>query len=136
MAKTLERVLLIDDDSACNFFNRRLLKNRGSSIQVQEARNGREALTLVKQAAENNQLPHLVFLDLNMPVMSGWEFLNEFKKLPEAQKQQTVIIVLSSSINPDDQARAKSYPEVAGYKIKYLSDESLGQIIEEHFGKD
>lgn len=135
MNKVLQTVLLVDDDNACNFFNRRLLKNKYSITQVQEARNGRDAIAIVKQAAEGNQpLPHLIFLDLNMPVMSGWEFLNEFKKLPDAVKQQVVIIILSSSINPDDKARAKTYTEVAAYENKYLTDESLARIIEEHFG--
>lgn len=135
MNKVLQTVLLVDDDNACNFFNRRLLKNKHSITQVQEARNGRDALAIIKQAAEGNQtLPNLIFLDLNMPVMSGWEFLNEFKKLPDAVKQQVVIIILSSSINPDDKARAKTYAEVAAYENKYLNDESLARIIEEHFG--
>ncbi len=135
MNKVLQTVLLVDDDNACNFFNRRLLKNKHSITQVQDARNGRDALAIIKQAAEGNQtLPNLIFLDLNMPVMSGWEFLNEFKKLPDAVKQQVVIIILSSSINPDDKARAKTYTEVAAYENKYLTDESLARIIEEHFG--
>ncbi len=135
MNKVLQTVLLVDDDNACNFFNRRLLKNKHSITQVQEARNGRDAIAIIKQAAEANQpLPNLIFLDLNMPVMSGWEFLNEFKKLPDAVKQQVVIIILSSSINPDDKARAKTYTEVAAYENKYLTDESLARIIEEHFG--
>ncbi len=135
MNKVLQTVLLVDDDNACNFFNRRLLKNKHSITQVQDARNGRDALAIIKQAAEANQpLPNLIFLDLNMPVMSGWEFLNEFKKLPDAVKQQVVIIILSSSINPDDKARAKTYAEVAAYENKYLNDESLARIIEEHFG--
>ncbi len=135
MNKVLQTVLLVDDDNACNFFNRRLLKNKHSITQVQDARNGRDALAIIKQAADANQpLPNLIFLDLNMPVMSGWEFLNEFKKLPDAVKQQVVIIILSSSINPDDKARAKTYAEVAAYENKYLNDESLARIIEEHFG--
>ena len=135
MNKVLQTVLLVDDDNACNFFNRRLLKNKHSITQVQDARNGRDALAIIKQAADANQpLPNLIFLDLNMPVMSGWEFLNEFKKLPDAVKQQVVIIILSSSINPDDKARAKTYTEVAAYENKYLNDESLARIIEEHFG--
>ncbi|MGY6561341.1 MAG: response regulator [Luteibaculaceae bacterium] len=89
--------------------------------------NGQVALHAIKASEE---LPDLILLDINMPVMDGWEFLESLKELNEAVNKIPVYI-LTSSIDPEDEVKAKEYPNVKGYVIKPLSKNRLIEIYEE-----
>ena len=67
--------------------------------------------------------------------MNGWDFLSEYKKLPKQQRDQTVVVMLTSSINPDDKQKGENHPEVVAFMNKPLSKDSIMEIIKAHFAK-
>lgn len=135
MDKKLDTILLIDDDISSNFLHKRLLKKLNCVETIYLANDGQEALDILTKEQENGQYvkPNMIFLDINMPVMDGWEFLDEFQKIPVQQKSDIVLIMLTSSLNPDDKERSKRYKEVSEIQYKLLTKPKLNQILETYF---
>ncbi len=77
----------------------------------------------------------LIFLDINMPVMDGWEFAEAFSKLDQEQKGNSKIIMLTSSINPDDKERASQLSSISGFQSKILSIEALKEVLNQYFAE-
>ena len=75
-----------------------------------------------------DQIPELIFLDINMPLMDGFDFLEEFKNYPQPLQEKCKVIMLSSSIHPSDVERAQSYPQCVKYMNKPLSKGSLANL--------
>lgn len=89
------------------------------------------ALSFLKDNRDNVQaLPEIILLDLAMPIMDGWQFLEEFKDLKPIIKEDIIVYICSSSISPNDLARAESINEVADYIIKPITKDKLIEIIE------
>lgn len=118
----------MDDDEISIFLTRRVLKNLGVGGAIQTANNGVEGLGLVKDMVGQGQLPQLILLDIKMPVMDGFAFLEELGKLENADFSHTIIILLSSSHNPWEMERAKKYKAVA-FLHKPLAKDDLQRII-------
>jgi CheY-like chemotaxis protein len=134
MAKKLNCILLVDDDDGTNFLHRLIIKQAGCSDKVEVVLNGEEALHYLAEAAGGNKpVPELIFLDINMPLLNGWEFLDEYAKLGADKKVDTKIIMLTTSVNPDDARRAGTYESVAGFKSKPLEEDMLNEIIAQYF---
>ncbi len=131
MKKKLNCILLIDDDADDNFYHKIIINEMNIVDKIDTAVNGIEALAYLSK--EGQTPPDLIFLDLNMPKMNGWEFLNEYKNLSAEQRAKVVILILSTSANPDDIAKAKNIEAVMGFETKPLSKELLTQIIKEKF---
>ena len=93
--------------------------------------NGLDALNYLKK--EKQTPPELIFLDINMPRMNGWEFLEEYKHLPIHQKARVTILILTTSANPDDIKKANEIKEVTGIETKPLSEEIVNRLLSEHF---
>ncbi len=129
--KKINCVLLVDDDNINNFINERLLKKLNITHNVKVAMNGEEALDFLKSNAEN-LFPELILLDINMPVMDGFEFLQEYKKTNFNGKQQPYIIMLTTSTNPNDVDKVKK-SDVAGYINKPLTEPKIMEIVQKHF---
>lgn len=142
MNKKLNRVLLIDDDEATNFLNRHVIENAGVADEIMTVLNGKEAIDFLsnKGAYEKNgpELPQpmLILLDINMPVMDGWEFLEAYQKLPEKQKCHTIVVMVTTSFNPDDRKRAERIAELADYRNKPLTPELLEELMTKFFSSD
>ena len=112
-------VLLADDDiDDCNFF-KKALKELPLPTDLVTVHDGEALMTLLNK--EVHSLPHVIFLDINMPVLSGWDVLNSFKNFTEITKEQFIIYILSSSIASEDKERAANSPLVTGYIEKPLS---------------
>lgn len=126
--KQIERVLVIDDDEISVFLTRRVLKSLGIGSTVLTAHNGLEGLGLIKNTVEEGQLPQLILLDIKMPVMDGFAFLEELEKLEDVDFSDTKIILLSSSHNPWEMERAKKHRAFA-FLHKPLAKEELRSII-------
>ncbi|HEY8657499.1 MAG TPA: response regulator [Hanamia sp.] len=134
MKKKLNYVLLVDDDDDCNFFHQRLLNKMECTEKIEIAHDGQKALDFLNSSINGlHPKPDIIFLDINMPGMGGWEFLEEYTKLDEEFKEKIVLVMLTSSLNPDDKERALSYSSVNGFINKYLDKESLNKILTEHF---
>jgi len=123
-------ILVVDDDDNWCFISKRLFKKAGVGNQVITASNGLDALNKLQALAANGEiLPALIFLDIKMPVMDGFEFLEEVTKSAELDISSTRIFLCSSSQHPTDKERAKLYP-VAGFISKPLTQENLKVIME------
>ncbi len=123
------RVMLIDDNDIDNLINSRIITshNFASFVDVRTSTEG--ALQhLLSLAAESSNIPSVIFLDLNMPVMDGFAFLEEFEKMPDFIKKNTKVVVLSSSISPEDINKASTNAYVVKYINKPLSESYLDAI--------
>ena len=124
-----KRVLLIDDNDIDNFINERMIttSNFAQTVVVKSTADAGIDY-LKKHIDEVGLLPEIIFLDLNMPGTDGFGFLVEYEKLPDPLKKSCRVIVLSSSISPEDINRASTNPYVMKYINKPLSDKYLSAI--------
>jgi CheY-like chemotaxis protein len=130
----LTSVLLVDDDATTNYLNKILLTRLGVAEQLLVATNGREALTTLAQTctAANTSCPALILLDVNMPVMSGIEFLEAYQHLPLGQQQAIVIVLLTTSVNARDLERVQTLP-IAGTLTKPLTEAKVTTLLQQYF---
>ena len=134
MSKTLKCILLIDDNPDDNFIHERVIRKNNVAENVVAKQTGWEAIDYLKANRKNNHLPpDLIFLDINMPGMNGWEFLNEYEKLDEMSKSRAIVVMLTTSENPDDMQKAKAMNLASDFKTKPLTREMLKEIIEKYF---
>jgi CheY-like chemotaxis protein len=127
------RVLLVDDDQTTNFLNKLLLTRMGVAEQVLVAENGEEALRILAQQCHTPaSCPTLILLDMNMPVLNGLAFLEAYTQLPLAAQPAIVIIMLTTSLHPQDLARAEQLP-IAGFLNKPLTREKVTDLLRKHF---
>jgi CheY-like chemotaxis protein len=137
MNKKLNCILLIEDNELTNIFNERLIKSLdiAENIYISEtAEKGLDFLCgLGKYKTTNCSVPDLIFLDINMPGMNGWEFIEEYRKLNKAKVKPVKIMMLTTSPNPDDEQKAKSIKEIIGFKRKPLTKDILNEILKDFF---
>jgi CheY-like chemotaxis protein len=116
-----------------------IIKKSGITDNIQTVLNGKEAIDFItnkgKFEKEDQVFPQpmLTLLDINMPVMDGWEFLEAYHNLEEHQKGKIIIIMLTTSLNPDDKKRAQEIDEVSDFKNKPMSLEIINDIMQTHF---
>ncbi|MEZ4883532.1 MAG: response regulator [Chitinophagales bacterium] len=128
--KTINSVLLIEDNEITNFYNKHLFIKNGFVEDVKIATNGKKALEYL-YSAENK--PDLILLDLNMPVMNGFEFLDEYEKMDSEVREGIVICVLTTSLHEEDLEKAKKYEVISQYCKKPLSADQIQKIITQFF---
>lgn len=136
MAKPLNTILLIDDDETTNYLNHRLLARMELSDDIRVVTNGEEALDYLEKAfsgVEQNPRPDLIFVDIKMTVMDGFEFLEEYQKFTSAQKGKTVMLMLTSSASFYDLEKLKNYPDVRKHYSKPLAEADVREIMQEYF---
>ncbi|REE27397.1 response regulator receiver domain-containing protein [Winogradskyella pacifica] len=125
---------IIDDDPIFVFGAKRMMELSDFCNSFMVFKNGQEALNSLKPimiAGEN--VPDIILLDINMPIMDGWQFLEELVKI-ESHKLLTIYIV-SSSIDPADINRAKHYKTISNYIIKPISTDTLKEILQIELAK-
>jgi CheY-like chemotaxis protein len=128
----MKNVLLVDDDRTAQFLGQVLLRKCGvTGDQVHTANNGQHALELLSDCSVGNVSPDLILLDLNMPILDGFGFLEAFRLLNNSQKRNVKIIVLSSSCDPRDEKRAMELG-ASLYLPKPLGEKSLMEILTVH----
>ncbi|MBT0607001.1 response regulator [Aequorivita echinoideorum] len=136
MKKKLKNVLLIDDSESDNFYHERKIRKMGITDNIHISYSGQEALDYLRSELEGvHPQPTLIFLDINMPGMNGWEFLEEYEKLEVAQKGEIILTMLSNSIDERDKERANVYSSVRGFYSKPLNEDYLTDIIKMHFSE-
>ncbi len=135
MSKKLNCILLVDDDEPTNFLHKLVIDRHGCAEKVVAFQVAQEALAfLADNSSGAYAQPDLILLDINMPGMNGWEFLEAYEKLPEAQRGNIVVMMLTTSLNPDDKKHADSIGGVAGFLSKPLTKKLLQEILEDKFG--
>ncbi|MEN9298079.1 MAG: hypothetical protein RLZZ429_392 [Bacteroidota bacterium] len=123
-------ILLVDDDDVTNFLSREMLRIYMPSPQIDAVLNGHEAIEYLQSRADSpDQLPDIILLDINMPVMDGWEFLAEFDKLKRPGFEKIHIIMFTSSVYYEDIDKARTYATVKDIFSKPLDERKIKDII-------
>lgn len=125
-------VFLIDDDNIYQFTARKILESTGLAKQIQSFYNGREAIKYLqnKDNCKPENLPDVIFLDINMPVMNGWEFLEEYHTFCGGFPKPIIVYVVSSSIDSYDIKKSKEYKVVTDYIVKPITRIKYQELIE------
>jgi len=124
----MERIkcfLLVDDSKATNFFNKTMITKTDCVEEIAIAKDGKEALEYIQKG----NIPEIIFLDINMPVMDGWEFLEAYQELEEKYKNSVIVIMVGAELKPEEIARAKKVPQVKEFKDKMLTKEALFNLM-------
>lgn len=126
MNNTPLNILLIDDDPSINFLNKLVIDRSTVQADVSEHT---EASVALEELSKGNLHPTLILLDINMPLMDGWDFAKSYEKLPD-DLRTSKIVILSSSINPSDKEKAESSPVISGFYSKPLTIETIQEIAQ------
>ena len=129
MERGVNCVLLVDDDDATNYIHKHVINEANFAEQIIVAKNGEEALNFLKSKEAKGYIkPDIIFLDINMPVMNGWEFLEEYKELEDHLKSDMMVIMLSTSLNPADKLNSEASGNIERFINKPLTIEKLLEI--------
>lgn len=124
-------IMLVDEDDIDLMINLRVIKKAKFASEPLLFTSPRESLDYLLENKDNpNRIPELVFLDINMPKMNGFDFLEEFKTLPDSIQEKCKVVMLSSSIHPSDVEKAQTYPQCIKYMNKPLSRASLSNLTD------
>lgn len=122
--------LLIDDDSIFNFIHAKVIRQVDEEADIADFISSSEALSFIKERFISHKAePTLVFLDINMPEMNGFELLDALKELPAESVSKMSIYIITSSLNEKDIRKSKEYPILKGYIGKPLSFERVKEVI-------
>jgi len=126
-------ILLVDDDEINNFISIKLIKKAVDNADIKACLNGRFAIDELSemQKEDPSRLPDFILLDINMPIMNGWEFLDEYKRLHIDPLGKSKIYIISSSVFSNDISKARSYPLVRNFVSKPLSVEKIKEMLED-----
>lgn len=139
MKQKLNCILLIDDDEPTNFLSRMLIEDAACTHHIQVAQSGEFALSFLKDqdshvnSGQVNYVPDLIFLDINMPAMNGWEFLDKYSELKPSWMDKVITIMLTTSYNPDDRKKAEEHSVISRFETKPLTSEKLDKILKDFF---
>lgn len=127
----MKKVYLIDDDDIFVFLTKKTLLKVSDNVDVEVFSDGYQAITHLREIAHNREaLPDVIFLDLNMPVMDGWEFLAEYEELRTSLARETQLYIVSSSISPHEMERSNNIEAVSAFIIKPLVKERFLEILQ------
>ncbi len=129
----IESICVIDDDPICVFGIKKTLKKANYYNKVLIFENGLEAIRgLEEYLIQGKLLPNIIFLDLNMPIMDGWDFLNDFVKIPNYNRDFVNIYIISSSVDPADLKKVEEFSVINNYLIKPITLEKIETVIQEY----
>lgn len=130
--KKFRTVMLIDDNEIDNLINQKMIEAASVTENIYTHTGAKSAIEFLRNMEKldvaEKVLPDVIFLDIDMPLMDGFQFLDEFEKLSNVAKKKCKIVMLTSSINPQDFNRSKKYNNVKLYLNKPLSHESIVKL--------
>ena len=133
MSEKRAKICVIDDDKAYKYIFTRGIKKTDLPVDTLAFSDGEEAISFFVGNINNSEgLPDIVFLDINMPIMNGWEFLEEYAKLKSNINKDITIYMVSSSLDPADINKAKEISDISDYLVKPILPEALLKIITDH----
>lgn len=132
----LSCALLVDDDPTTNYLNKLLLQRLDVASKLLVALNGQEALTLLETNCRDasDQHPVLILLDVKMPVMDGFAFLEAYNQFPLDRKHAIIIVMLTTSLHPQDVDRVQQL-NIAGFLNKPLTEQKVRDILQNHYAR-
>lgn len=134
MKHPLNCILLVDDNPDDNLFHERVIRKTGCTKNIVAKQSGKAALEYLRSKADHPEAhPDLIFLDINMPGMNGWEFLDAYNLLDDPLKSRVVVVMLTTSVNPDDREKANTILSISSFQTKPLTVKILLEILQEHF---
>lgn len=122
---------IVDDDSIYVYGLKKLIGIKGINTRLSHFINGQEAMNALGQTNEDYLLPDIILLDINMPVMDGWEFINEFAKLKPQMGKNITVYIMSPSLDLNDIHRAENIPEITDYIFKPVKANHLTEIFDQ-----
>jgi len=126
----IDSVLLLDDNKATNFIHTKFLNRSGKVNEINSFQSGKEALEFLQLTTA---FPKLIFVDINMPTMDAWEFMEGYRKLIRNEKEDSKIVLLTTTISPQDEERRKEYPEIDSMTHKPLNLDTFESVIQTIF---
>ncbi len=127
-------ILLVDDDEATNFIHSMVIKKLGCTEEIITRGNGLEAMEYIKNSGIGDcRSPDLILLDINMPQMNGWEFLDAYNSIDVHKRAKAVILMLTSPLGSYDSEMAKKIGHISGFVQKPLTAESMQDLLMEFF---
>jgi response regulator of citrate/malate metabolism len=132
MAKKLKSILLVDDDDTTNFLHQLAIQKSEATEHIEVAETVDDAIAYLSE--QNTETwPDLIFLDLNLPGLSGWDFMEEYQTLSRRSNRSSVIVVLTASVNRDDEFLALKTIGINNFRVKPLTKDMLDEILETYF---
>lgn len=131
--KKLHKILLVDDDAVANKLAKKVIQKTEVTENISVVTDGQKALDYILNP--HNAYPELIFLDISMPVMDGFEFLKKFSKTNTQAKDLTRVVILSSFYNEDEIKDLADFDEVIGYMEKPLDQEKVHKAVDYYFKK-
>lgn len=129
----MSRILIVDDDPIIPILLKRHIDAIAAGYVVKVADNGKNAIDLIDECeADINCVPDFIFLDINMPLMNGFDFLEEWETRDLNKVKKTSIVILSSSVDPRDQERAAEFSSVAEFRSKPLLSEDVKELFNKY----
>jgi len=126
--KKIDTIMMIDDDEATNFLHDIIINTANCCNNLIIVDDAQKALEMLKGDLQ----PNLIFLDINMPKMNGWEFLDLFKEIMKDKENLKKIIMFSTSLNPRDKEKAQKYENVQ-FMSKPLTEDLIFEVINTYF---
>jgi len=135
--RKLNGILLVEDNEFINIYNKKILEKLGVTENVVVMDDNKEALDFLLREGNyrNKDIPNpdLIFLDINMPRMNGWEFIEEYLKSNQRRDHPSKIVILSTAPNPDDVKKYSSIEEILCFEKKPLTKEKIESILNKCF---
>lgn len=134
MSLKINLIMLIDDDNLQNLINQKIISRLECARKTQVFQYADEALAYFEKHIQNPEAqPELIMLDINMPQKNGWEFLQDFRQIARDLAKPPIIFMLTSSLHPDDLAKAKSFQEIKEFVNKPLVQEDFKALVNKYF---
>ncbi len=133
MNNKLNSILLVDDDEATNFIHQFVIQDHGACKHIVTKLDGQEAFDYLTTPNESGlPSPDIIFVDINMPKLDGWGFLEKYES-EFGSNSSKIIVMLTTSLNKYDKERAESMNVISEFRNKPLSPEILDEIVEKYF---
>lgn len=133
MGSKLHCILLVEDNFMTNLFNEKMLDNLCITDTIVTAEDGDEALKYLERSLKNHTYPELILVDIFMPKMSGWAFLEKFNQLKFEKEKKPSVVVLTHSHDAGIYDQALSIPGVIGFLNKPLTEDDIMELLTQHF---
>ncbi len=131
MSTPFPHFIIIDDSQLDCFIAEKIIQNTGTFSSVKTYTQALEALEVIKGSGAKKDAVTIIVLDIQMPLMNGFQFVEAFEQLPEEIRAGYAIFMFSSSINENDKNRMENYPSIRRFYGKPISKDTVGKMIEQ-----